>query len=139
MSLDAAVALRRGEFDLDVQVQAADGRRRGAGQRDVDAVVLEALAQLLQLELRAARADRGVRAGAHFVGELSDRAALLRRQVGDPAQQVRQLGLAAQEAHTRVLELLRRARGGDRREGILADPLDLGDEVAHAPGTLVSS
>src|SRR3712207_7003332 len=41
---------------------------------------------------------------ARLVGGAADGAALLRRQLGDAAQQVGQLGLAAEEAHAHVLQ-----------------------------------
>ena len=49
---------------------------------------------------------------ARLVGGPADRAALLRRQLGDAAQQVRQLGLAAEVGDARVLELVRGGGGG---------------------------
>ena len=73
-----------------------------------------------------ARLDRGLERLARLVGGAADGAALLRRELGDAAQQVRQLGLAAQEAHPHVLELGRARRLGDRRlpgGAQLADPL----------------
>ena len=77
------------------QVQVPDRRGRVAGQRDVGAVAGEPLAQLGGLELGAARGDQPLERLPRLVGRLADLPALLRLEVGDAAQEVRQLGLAA--------------------------------------------
>src|SRR3954466_7660415 len=95
-------------------VVVAGGRERGAGQGDVDDVFGEPGLQLGRLELRLARLDGGLDRLARLVGAFADRAALLRRQLADVAQQVRQLRLAAEEAHPHLFQLGGPGGGGDR-------------------------
>ena len=73
---------------------------------------------------------------ARLVGGAAHSAALLRRQLRDAAQQVRQLGLAAEEAHAHVLQ---RGRVGGARHGGLALLAELGDPVDHGRRILRSS
>ena len=115
------------------QVDAAglDGGR--AGKRDVDHVGGEPGVELGGLELGRARLDRRLERLARLVGGAADGAALLGRELGDAAQQVRQLGLAAQEAHPHVLELRRVRRVGDRR---LAGGAQLADPLVHGAAIL---
>ena len=75
-----------------------DRLRRVAGQRDVDAVGDEPRVELGGARARPARLDRASSAAAGLVGGLAHRAALLGRQLGDAAQEVGQLGLAAEVA-----------------------------------------
>ena len=110
-----------------------DGR---AGQRDVDDVGGQPRLQLAGLEPAAARLERGLERPARLVGGAADGAALLRRQLGDAAQQVGQLGLAAQEAHADVLQRGRVRRAGDGR---LALGAQLCDAVKHGARILRSS
>jgi hypothetical protein len=65
---------------------------------------------------------------AHFVGALADLAALVGRQLADPAQQVGQLGLATQQAHAELLELVGAAGGLHGRQPL---GVDLFDAVEH--------
>ncbi len=90
------------------QVQAPDRLRRRAGQRHVDAIRLPAALELLAAELLGARLDQRLERLARLVGGLADRAALLGRQLGDAAQQLRQLGLAPEVAHAQLLAAARR-------------------------------
>ena len=62
-----------------------------------------------------ARVDRRLQRLARLVGALADRPALLRRQLADVAQQVRQLGFTAEEAHAHLFEVGGCGGGGDRR------------------------
>ena len=68
-------------------------------------------------ELRLARLERGLDRLARLVGGAADGAALLRRELGDAAQQVRQLGLAAEEGDAHLLE-----RGRPVAAAIAASP-----------------
>jgi hypothetical protein len=77
-------------------VQAADGLRRLAGKGDVDAVLRQAGVELGRLELARPRLDEAFERLARLVGGLADLPALLWRQLRDAAQEVRQLGLAAE-------------------------------------------
>ena len=61
--------------------------------------------ELERLELGRARVDRGLQRLARLVGALADRTALLGRELADVAQQVRQLGFTAEEAHAHLFEL----------------------------------
>ena len=89
------------------------GRRdRRAGKRDVDHIGRELGFQLDRLELRLARVDRGLERLARLVGALADRSALLGRELADVAQQVGELGLAAEESNPDLFEV-RGRRGGD--------------------------
>ena len=92
--------------------------------------------ELRPLELGAAGLDGGLERLAGLVGRPPDRAALLRRELGDAAQQVRQLRLAAEVRDPRVLELGGAGRRGDRRGPLR---LELLDPVPHARATLVTS
>ena len=107
-----------------------DGR---AGQRDVDDVGGQLRVELGGVELGRARLDRGLERLARLVGGAADRRALLRGELGDAAQQVRQLRLAAEEAHPHVLELGRVRRLGDRR---LAGRAQLADPLVHGAAIL---
>ena len=116
------------------EVQAADREGRRAGQRDVEHVGGQPGVELRALELGLARLHRGLERPARLVGGAADGAALLRRQLGDAAQHVRQLGLAAQEAHPGLLERVGAGRPGDRR---LALGPELCDAVDHRAAILV--
>ena len=125
------LAPRRGQ-----QVQAADGLRRRAGQRDVGDVGEQALLELAAGELLAARADERLERLARLVGRLAGGAALGGLELGDPAQDVGQLGLAPEVAHAQLLELGARRRGADRRLGLLAqlcDAVDHGRAILRTP------
>ncbi len=111
----------------------ADGRRRVSGQRDVRAVAGEALAQLGGLEVGAARGDQPLERLPGLVGRLADLPALLRIEVRNAAQEVRQLGLATEEPHPQLLELGGRGGGADGRLGLGPDGVDALD---HAGLTL---
>ena len=117
-------------------MQAPDRLRRLAGQRDVDAVGGQPRVELARLELRRARLDEALERLAGLVGRLADGAALLGRQLGDAAQEVGQLGLAAEVAHAQLLE-----RGGrvGRRDRALGLRPQLVDALDHRAGTLVDS
>ncbi len=119
---------RRGQ-----QVQVTDRCGRVPGQRDVRAVAREAVAQLGRLEIPGTRGDQRLEPLARLVGGLPDLPALRRLEVGDPAQEVRQLGLAPEEAHPQLLELGRGDGGADGRFGLGPDGVDALD---HAAGTL---
>ena len=92
--------------DLRDEVQAAAGLRRVAGERDVDAVLGEAAVELGRLELGGPLGEQALERHAHLVGRLADGPALLGRQLADRAERRRELGLAAEVAHTQLLELL---------------------------------
>ena len=110
------------------------GRDRRAGQRDVDDVGGELLLELERLELRRARVDRGLQRLARLVGALADRTSLLRRQLADVAQQVRQFRFTAEEAHAHLFELGGCGGGGDRRLPLGAQ---CGDPVGGAHGRVI--
>ena len=116
------------------QVQAADRRQRVGGQRHVDPVLREARVELGRRQGLLPACELRLELLTGLVRGFADGPALLLGQLGDTAQEVGQLGLAAEEAHPHVLQLLR-ARGG----------LDLGqrgdsqrvDSVIHAGAILV--
>ena len=124
---------------LGQQVVAADGPDRRAGQRDVDAVGGEALLELAGLELGAAVGDEALERLAGLVGRLADAPALGRLELGDPAQEVRQLRLAAQEANAQRLQRGRVERGADRRLRLGPELVDALQGLAHARCTLENS
>ena len=103
------------------QVQAPDGRKRVSREGHVDAVGDEALLELGAGQLAAPGFDGGLERLARLVGRLAGRGPLLGRELGDAAQEVGQLGLAAQVAHADLLERGRRGRRGDRVAGLLLD------------------
>ena len=115
------------------EVQSADRLGRLAGERDVDPVAGEARVELAGLELARALLDELLERLAGLVGGAPDGAALLGRQLGDAAQQVRQLGLAAEVADAELLE--RRARGGagDGCLGLGAKRSDAVEDAHDAP------
>ena len=116
------------------------GHDRRARQRDVHDVGGELLLELDGLELGLARVDRGLQRLARLVGALADRPSLLRRELADVSEQVRQLGFTAEEAHTDLLEVRGRGGGGDRGLTLgpqLRDPV--GGGCAHGRVILVSS
>ena len=86
-------------------------RVRVAGQRDVGPVALERGAQLLGLELLAARGQRRLDGVPHRVGGLPHRSPALGRQGSDARQDRGQPAAAPGVGHPRVLQL-REARGG---------------------------
>ena len=99
-------------------VQAPDRLRRRAGQRHVDAVGARAArSSSPAASSRGARVDQRLERLARLVGGLADRRrARSGGSCGDAAQQLRQLGLAAEVAHAQLLELLagRRRRRSPR-------------------------
>ena len=117
-------------------MQAPDRLRRLAGQRDVDAVGGQPSVELAGLELPGAGLDEALERLAGLVGRPPHRAALLRRQLRHPAQEVGQLGLAAEVAHAQLLEGGRRA---GRRNRALGLGLQLVDALDHGAVTLVDS
>ena len=118
-------ALDDGEAEADEDVLDLAPRRRSAGAGARPAAAARRAASRRRgrspaarsssprLELGAARLDQRLERLARLVGGLADRAALLRRQLGDAAQQVRQLGLAPEVADAQLLE--RVARRSPRR------------------------
>ena len=115
------------------QVQAPGGRRGRAGERDVDHVGGQPGVELGRLERVRARLDRRLERAPGLVGGAADLPALGRVELGDPAQQVRQLGLAPEEAHAHLLELGGARRAGD---GGLALGPQLADPLGHRPRIL---
>ena len=87
-------------------VQAADRARRGVPGSVTSTVSAASRASSsAAVERGLARLDRGLERLARLVGGAADGAALLGRELGDAAQQVRQLGLAAEVGDPRLLEL----------------------------------
>ena len=70
-------------------MQTADRRQWIGRQRHVDAILLETGVQLADGELTRAGIDLRLERLAHLICGLADCAALLGRQLGDAAQQVR--------------------------------------------------
>ena len=95
--LDLALSLRH-------QVQAADRRERVGRQRDVDPVLLQAVAQLGRREMAARCFDQPLELLPDLVCGLTGGGPLLGRQLGDVAQQVRELRLAPEVADPDLLE-----------------------------------
>ena len=121
------------------QVQVAGRQRRVAGQRDVDAVLGQAALELGVLERGRALAEHRLERLAHLVRGLADRAALLRRQVADAAQDAGQLGLAAQVADAQLLERGGLGGGGDGGLRLAAQLVEAGGRVSHRRAILVRS
>jgi hypothetical protein len=100
-----------------------------ARQSHVDDVGGEPRVELLAVDLLAAAADQRLDRPARLVGRLADLAALLRRQLGHAAQQLRQLGLAPEVLDAEALELVGGARARDRIRGRVLDLLDAVDHL----------
>ena len=111
------------------QVEPPGRRQRVRRQRDVDAIALEALVELGGRERLGALIDRGFERLARLVGGLAGRGALGGGELGDAAQQVRQLGLPAQVLNADALEGVAVAGAGDRGLGLGPDVCD---SVAHS-------
>src|SRR5882757_1328734 len=117
------------------QVLVAERPRRRAGQGDVDPVGDQFGVELGRVEALGAPGDQRLELLAGLVGGAADGAPLLRRQLRDPAQNLGQLGFAAEELDPQILQLGARGRGGDRLGA--GDP-ELLDLLKHwaAPSTL---
>ncbi len=113
---------------------APDRLRRGAGQRHVDAVRAPACARAHPRASSPARAAISASsAWRAWLAALPTAPRCSGASVGDLAQHLRQLGLAAEVAHAQLLERIAARRLRDRRLGLAAqllDPLD------HDAGTL---
>ncbi len=94
------------------------GRAGAPGQGDVDPVLGEPRFQLAGVKRLATRLDQRLELLARLVGAGADHAPFLGRQLGDPAQDRRQLGLAAEVADPQLLQLRRARSGLDRRRGL---------------------
>ncbi len=85
-------------------MQAPAGRKRVGRQRNVDAVLHQPQLELARGQCLLARSDGGFESLASGVGGLADGGALLGRELRYAAQQVGELGLAAEVADPDVLE-----------------------------------
>src|SRR5205085_8323619 len=121
---------------LGEQVQVPQRRAGVWGQGDIDAIALEAPLQLACGELLGALLDRLLERPSHLVGRPAGGRALLRGELGDSPEQIRQLGLPPQEANARLLERVAVLRGRDRPLGFLPD---LRDALGHRAAILVAS
>src|SRR5205823_9972047 len=93
-----------------------------AREGDVDRVLGEPRPELARVEFRAPALQQGFQGSADLVPGLADRAALVRRQLSDPPEDLGQLGLAPEVADPELLELVR-ARGAADRGGRLVPDL----------------
>ncbi len=103
-----------------------DRRQRIRGEGDVNPVALEPLLKLPAGELAGFLIDLLRERLAGLIGGFARGRALIGRQLGDIAQQIRQLGLSSQVADAELLELLGRVRARDRLLGLssgLGDPI----------------
>ena len=116
-------------------MQAADRLGGRAGQRHVDAVGREADVELGGLELGAAALDQRLERLARLVGGAAHDAALLGRELRDAAQEVGQLGLAAEVLHADVLDLV---GGAGARQRLLGLGPQFVDPVGHGHGLVTS-
>jgi hypothetical protein len=114
-----------------VSVQVAGPPRRIAGQRHVDRVRAQPLVELGRPERADPLLELRLERLLDLVAALADGTPLLRRQVLDRAQHLRQLGFAAEVPHPQLLELGRRPGGRDRLLGLAADLLKSGGRVSH--------
>ena len=116
---------------LGQQVEVAGCDRGDAGQGDVEGALDEAPLELVPLELLAASREQPLEVALRGVGGGPDRSPLIRRQLADPPEDSRQLGLAAQVAHPQVLERRGVRSGGDRRLGLATKCVDSLGDVRH--------
>ncbi len=86
--------------------------------------------QLTGLELRPARGDLRLERLPRLVRRLADLPALGGLELGDAAQEVRELGLAPEEAHAQLLEGGRARCCADGRFGLGPDGVDAVDHAA---------
>jgi hypothetical protein len=111
-------------------------RHRVGRERDVDAVLDQLAIELLGLELFRLDLDRSLELLAGLVGRLAGGGALLRRKAGHAAQQVGELGFAAEILDPDVLQLLGRLGPGD---GLLRVAQYLFDPLGHGCGAILVS
>jgi hypothetical protein len=117
--------------DLRDQVEMAGRQRRVAGQGHVDAVGGEPRVELLRIEPLGALGQQPLERLLDRVRALAHRTALLRRQLADRAQRLRQLGLAPQVAHAQILELGAAPGAGDGSLGLPPQLVESGGGVRH--------
>src|SRR5205085_12151112 len=111
------------------EVEVPEARRRVAWEGDVDPVGLQAFLELLGLQRARAELEHLLERLARLVRRLAGGAALLGRQGRDPAQDLRELGLASEVAHAQLLELADAARLRDGGLGLAAQLVEAG--VSH--------
>ena len=117
------------------QVGVADRPRRRPGQGDVDPVAGEPRSRARRRRAASARASSSASSSLRaLLAAAADLAAFLRRQLGDPAQDRRQLGFAAEVADPQLLQLGAVAGGLDRGRGLVPDLLDPLKHRARASG-----
>ena len=118
------------------RMQVAEPHRRRPGQRHVDRLGREPAVELGPLVPLLGRREQRLELAADLVAGLADRAALLRRQLADPAQDRRQLRLAAQEPDPGLLDGGGVRRGLDRRARFGSYRLDpFQHQSAHPPAS----
>ncbi len=106
------------------QVDVADRERWGTGQGDVDPVGDEPGLQLGSVELLGARREPLLQRLARLVRGGADLAPLLGGQLGDAAQDPRQLRFATEVADPQLLQLGGAGCRLDRRAGLVPDLFD---------------
>ena len=106
------------------QVQVPGRARRRAGQGDVDPVARQPRSSSARVELGGAPLEQLLQRLARPVGAAADLAPFLLGQLGDAAQDRRQLGFAAEVADPQLLQLGGARRGLDRGRGLRLDLLD---------------
>ena len=104
----------------------APDRRAAARPGSVTSIASSAsrAPELARVELGAPRLEQLLELPARHVARLAHRPALLRGQIGDPAQDLGQLGLPPQVADPELLELGGRRGRADRLGRFLPDLLD---------------
>src|SRR5436309_9500507 len=111
------------------QVKAADRLRGRARKRRVDAILRQTPLELAAAQLGLTALEQVLERPARFVGRAPHARALVRRQLGDAAQQLGQLRPPAEVAHAQLGQLLAGARLRDLRFGVAA-------QLLHALGHL---
>ena len=107
------------------QVQPPEGRRP-TGQGDVHALPVQDVQQLIGLDDHPALFERGLERLADDVAELAQFRPLLRRQLGDAAQQHGEIGFAAEKAYARLFDRSQVRRGRDGRHALGVDGPQIG-------------
>ena len=104
---------------------------RPAGRRDVDRLGLEPARQRRAAQDGAAVGERALDGHPDGVGDGADTRPVVRRERTDPAEDARQPALLAEDVELERLEGGHVRRGRDRRQGLVAQRLQLAGQIGE--------